>query len=348
MKKIMVIILTLICFLCSCGQNKWQEQYDLGMRYLTEGNYEEAILAFAAAIEIDALNPDAYIELQKAYLKVDNPVDAVKTLYIALEATDSEKVQDELDAFYAHYSITSSIGNVSEIGTVDNVLTMPSQTDVEFYDEKHNMANIMLYDKEKEKYYSIAAIDLKSEKDWVFYEEDLRIYAQHNDKLLFRVYYGPGQAISFIYSIKDNKIIELDAGADFDMYYQGYLDGTEDYILSNSISYDVYSYVPLVWYDWNGNEINRIENAQYSFWDGTLCYLVCNDKQELVEFNFYTAELDGQNEKYEGVIKERIPNCNLNAFFWDDGMIEYDWSTEPGEWMREQVHISELDEIIIP
>ena len=31
----------------------WQTKYDLGVRYLSEGNYEEAILAFEAAIEID-------------------------------------------------------------------------------------------------------------------------------------------------------------------------------------------------------------------------------------------------------------------------------------------------------
>ena len=34
----------------------WQTQYDLGVRYLSEGNYEEAILAFEAAIEIDPRN----------------------------------------------------------------------------------------------------------------------------------------------------------------------------------------------------------------------------------------------------------------------------------------------------
>lgn len=31
----------------------WQTKYDLGVRYLSEGKYEEAILAFTAAIEID-------------------------------------------------------------------------------------------------------------------------------------------------------------------------------------------------------------------------------------------------------------------------------------------------------
>lgn len=63
MKKIIHLILSLILIagLCACGAKTWQKQYDLGMRYLTEGSYEEAILAFTAAIEIDPKNADAYI-----------------------------------------------------------------------------------------------------------------------------------------------------------------------------------------------------------------------------------------------------------------------------------------------
>lgn len=45
----------------------WQTQYDLGVRYLSEGNYEEAILAFEAAIKIDPKNADAYRKLAEAY-----------------------------------------------------------------------------------------------------------------------------------------------------------------------------------------------------------------------------------------------------------------------------------------
>ena len=53
-KKFLVLILTL-ALLTACGKKAptWQEQYDLGIRYLSEGNYQEAILAFTAAISID-------------------------------------------------------------------------------------------------------------------------------------------------------------------------------------------------------------------------------------------------------------------------------------------------------
>ena len=48
-KRICSVLLLLMLLLTGCGKSteeKWQEQYDLGMRYLNESNYEEAILAF--------------------------------------------------------------------------------------------------------------------------------------------------------------------------------------------------------------------------------------------------------------------------------------------------------------
>ena len=73
MKRTMGILLALVLTvtLCACGKKSgtgWQEQYDLGVRYLSEGNYEEAVIAFTAAIEIDPKRVDAYIGRGDAYL----------------------------------------------------------------------------------------------------------------------------------------------------------------------------------------------------------------------------------------------------------------------------------------
>lgn len=66
------LIAILVFCLCACGRKEavttWQEQYDLGIRYLSEGNYEEAIIAFAAVIEIDSKNIDAYLGRASAYI----------------------------------------------------------------------------------------------------------------------------------------------------------------------------------------------------------------------------------------------------------------------------------------
>ena len=63
-----IICCALLLSLVACqSRPTWQEQYDLGMRYLTESNYEEAILAFTTAIEIDPNKPQAYIGRADAY-----------------------------------------------------------------------------------------------------------------------------------------------------------------------------------------------------------------------------------------------------------------------------------------
>lgn len=80
MKKNFGLYLILFALLlCSCGQPStgrseegkgltWQEQYDLGVRYLSDGNYEEAIIAFTAAIEIDPKRSPAYVGRGDAYV----------------------------------------------------------------------------------------------------------------------------------------------------------------------------------------------------------------------------------------------------------------------------------------
>ncbi|WP_442873531.1 tetratricopeptide repeat protein [Dysosmobacter sp.] len=59
--------------LTACGRDKanggssvltWQEQYDLSVKYLSHGKYEEAIITFTSAIEVDPKQPDAYIGLK--------------------------------------------------------------------------------------------------------------------------------------------------------------------------------------------------------------------------------------------------------------------------------------------
>jgi len=104
MKKITVLltVLALVLSLCACSAKNepatWQEQYDLGIRYLSEGNYEEAILAFHAAIEIDPKRTDAYIGLADAYEAIGDAEKARQILEDALAAvSEPDVIQNRLD-----------------------------------------------------------------------------------------------------------------------------------------------------------------------------------------------------------------------------------------------------------
>ena len=87
----LLIALGLIFGLCACTADKptWKEQYDLGVRYLSEGKYEEAIIAFNAAIEIDPRQADAYLGLADVYVAMGDTERARQVLSDALAVVDT-------------------------------------------------------------------------------------------------------------------------------------------------------------------------------------------------------------------------------------------------------------------
>ena len=120
MKKVFFLVLAAAMLFCACTAKdglaesaqetmqapSWQAQYDLGVRYLSEGNYEEAIIAFTAAIEIDPKQPDTYKQLAEAYYALGEDEKARDILRQGYEATgddslyleeaESELTEDEL------------------------------------------------------------------------------------------------------------------------------------------------------------------------------------------------------------------------------------------------------------
>ena len=126
MKQFTCVFLTIILLLslaaCSKapeadpadGAPDWQTQYDLGVRYLSEGNYEEAILAFTAAIEIEPKQAELYLCRARAYNAIGDPnakldyetaltlddtlVEAYRTLIWIYQNTDEfDKIADLLE-----------------------------------------------------------------------------------------------------------------------------------------------------------------------------------------------------------------------------------------------------------
>lgn len=102
MKRCLVFWLGIILLLsmAACGDTPttWQEQYDLGVRYLSEGNYEEAIIAFTAAIEVDPKQPDAYLKAAEAYRAIGDDDEALLILEQGLENTEDKAILEMLSA----------------------------------------------------------------------------------------------------------------------------------------------------------------------------------------------------------------------------------------------------------
>lgn len=101
MKKLLLPFLLIIAIgLDACSQNQeaqWQEQYDLGIRYLSEGNYEEAIIAFTTAIEIDPKMSETYLALGNLYIELGDYEAAAKILEQGVSNTNDTSLQELLD-----------------------------------------------------------------------------------------------------------------------------------------------------------------------------------------------------------------------------------------------------------
>ncbi len=117
MKKLvsvtLLVGLLLAILLTGCAKTPeelYQEQYDLGMRYLSEGNYEEAIIAFEAAIEINPRAIEAYIAIADTYVQSGDAPQAVRYLdqvltditngELKFETEDGEIDQEFADEIY--------------------------------------------------------------------------------------------------------------------------------------------------------------------------------------------------------------------------------------------------------
>ena len=97
MRKIVSAIVLLLMLLTACAGNTftgdtaemieetWQDYYDLGIRYLSEGNYQKAIITFTAAIEIDPKQALAYIGRGDAYVGIASSTES---------GTQSAKIAD--------------------------------------------------------------------------------------------------------------------------------------------------------------------------------------------------------------------------------------------------------------
>ena len=122
MKRVLTVLTlyaVFVVFLCSCSEKieqiTWQEQYDLGLRYLEDGNYKEAIIAFEAAIKIEPGNLDSYMRVSEACLSNNDESSAANALVRGYIATGSEELLWELISSISSQDILNSYYWIEDI-----------------------------------------------------------------------------------------------------------------------------------------------------------------------------------------------------------------------------------------
>ena len=94
--KTSIFLIWIMLLLTACS-SEWQQHYDLGMKYLSDGNYEEAIIEFEAAIEIDDMRSDTYIGLAEVYIEQGDLQKAIEILEKGYEKTKADAISAKLD-----------------------------------------------------------------------------------------------------------------------------------------------------------------------------------------------------------------------------------------------------------
>ncbi len=107
-KNIIIIILTAILVLglgagitaiavTNSPSFRVSQGIDLAERYLSEQNYEQAIIEYEKVLEIEPMNVDAYLGLAKVYEKMGDIDKAIEILREGLKMTGDERIEKRLN-----------------------------------------------------------------------------------------------------------------------------------------------------------------------------------------------------------------------------------------------------------
>ncbi|MBR6526684.1 MAG: tetratricopeptide repeat protein [Lachnospiraceae bacterium] len=103
----------------------WQEQYDMGIRLLAEGNYEEAILVFQAMIQIDPRQSEVYQKLAEAYIAVGDYEKAASVLAEGFKTTGVASLEQQLKDVQAQIdALAAQTGSPAEEPEIPEALRM--------------------------------------------------------------------------------------------------------------------------------------------------------------------------------------------------------------------------------
>ena len=231
-----ILIITILFSLAACAQKAeatWQEQYDLGVRYLNEGKYEEAVIAFNAAIEIDPKQADAYIGLAEVYTVQGDTEKAAEVLEKAVaEIGENEKLTMAMEALTDKGS--SAVSNES---AEPNIEVAP--TDVPVPEETPALPTATPYNERVD------------EDNGSYYINEYDAYGN----LVRKTYYYLEDVVSWYvvyeYDAKNNMTSVTSCGADATVYSRE----TFEYDSNNNVTKHVF-------YD-EDNSVNTRETFEY-------------------------------------------------------------------------------------
>lgn len=108
----MVLVILSLVLLAGCKKKlNFQEYLDLGDKYLLELNYEEAVVAFSKAIELEPREISAYEKLADAYVSQGDEKQALETLNKAVSVYEELPKEEQTEERKAAYERIRAVAN---------------------------------------------------------------------------------------------------------------------------------------------------------------------------------------------------------------------------------------------
>ena len=123
---LVIVVTGIIIF--SSPQRKYDKQLSLGQRYLDELDYDKAIAAYKAAIEIDPHNPEAYEALAKIYMETEEVELAKAVLDEGISKAESAQLEELLREWEAENGETNATAEDTETSSHDDDETVAEQS----------------------------------------------------------------------------------------------------------------------------------------------------------------------------------------------------------------------------
>lgn len=185
-KKCLLFLLVL-CLIAGCQKKTTVQEYlDLGDKYLTESNYEQAIIAFTKAIELESKAMKAYEGLANAYIKTENYEKAQEALETGISVYEGLAAEEQTDEFRQIYEALLSLRDEVEVYLREENNVQDDQEDTEVSDAGKER----LIAEAKEKYGDIldqiiAALDRKTLELTTYYTEDFTDFVNRLEEPLY-------------------------------------------------------------------------------------------------------------------------------------------------------------------
>ena len=199
-KKMLIFLTMLVAMIAmaviaiSAGKknDSIQEKLRLGQRYLSEMNYEQAVVVYKSVIEIDPKNAEAYLGLAEAYIGQGMYKQAENCLKEGYERTNDEKIADKIEEVGKQTESIASLNETSQEdkqGSEISISQDGSENKVDDITEiltnaKQHLNNLE-YDNALEEYKKVLELDPENVEAFLGIIEVLLRQGKYEDALIY-------------------------------------------------------------------------------------------------------------------------------------------------------------------